>query len=153
MAFLLSTPLTLQTTFKLQSFQSVMLKPVYLLTIQDTHKEYNSLMDQIWAKYEQLYSGESGAVCTPAFNAEACELANLLAHVSQLCQRLNLPTPKEYRILFDMNFHLIQRKSLLTNHFELTHVLQALKMPFRSIFIEAGCLGKGLEDAALFVDL
>ena len=101
MAFLLSTPLTLQITFKLQSFQSVMLKPVYLLTVQDTHKEYNSLMDQIWAKYEQLYSGEFGAVGTPAFNAEACELANLLAHVSQLCQRLNLPTPKElYRPMF-----------------------------------------------------
>ena len=35
-----------------------------------------------------------GAVGTPAFNAEACELANLLAHV-------NLPTPKElYRHTF-----------------------------------------------------
>ena len=37
----------------------------------------------------------------PAFDAEACELANLLAHVSQLCQKLNLPTPKElYRPTF-----------------------------------------------------
>ena len=35
-----------------------------------------------------LDSGEYGAVCTPAFNPEACELANLLAHVSQLCQKL-----------------------------------------------------------------
>ena len=61
-------------------------KPVYLLTMQEAHKEYNSLTDQIWAKYEQLDSGEYGAVGTPAFNAEACELANLLAHVSQLCQ-------------------------------------------------------------------
>ena len=63
-------------------------KPVYLLTVQEVHKEYNSLTDQIRAKYEQL--GEYGA-----FNAEACELANLLAHVSQLCQKLYLPPPKE----------------------------------------------------------
>ena len=55
-------------------------KPVYLLTVQEAHKEYNSLIDQIQAKYEQLDSGEYGAVSTPAFNAEACELANLLAH-------------------------------------------------------------------------
>ena len=63
-------------------------KPVYLLTVQEAHKEYNSLTDQIRARYEQLDSGEYGAVGTPAFNAEACELANLLAHVSQLCQKL-----------------------------------------------------------------
>ena len=69
---------------------SVMPKPVYMLTVQEAHKEYNSLMDQIWAKYEQLDSGKYGAVGTPAFNAETCELANLLAHVSQLCQKLNL---------------------------------------------------------------
>ena len=76
-------------------------KPVYLLTVQEAHKEYNSLTDQIWAKYEQLDSSEYGAVGTPAFNAEAFELANLLAHVSQLCQKLNLPTPKElYRPMF-----------------------------------------------------
>ena len=66
--------------------QTVMPKPVYLLTLQEAHKEYNSLMDQIQAKYEQLVSGEYGTVGTPAFNAEACELANLLACVSQLCK-------------------------------------------------------------------
>ena len=66
------------------------------MTVQETHKEYNSLTDQIQAKYKQLDSGEYGAVGTPAFNAEACELANLLAHVSQLCQKLNLSTPQEY---------------------------------------------------------
>ena len=71
-------------------------KAVYLLTMQEAHKEYNSLTDQIWAKYEHLDSGEYGAVGTQAFNAEACELANLLACVSQLCQKLNLPTPKNY---------------------------------------------------------
>ena len=76
-------------------------KPVYLLTVQEAHKKYNSLTDQIRAKYEQLNSGEYGAVGTPVFNAEAYELANLLAHVSQLCQKLNLPTPKElYRPTF-----------------------------------------------------
>ena len=71
------------------------------MTVQETHKEYNSLTDQIWAKYEQLDPGKYGAVGTPAFNAEACELANLLACVSQLCTKLNLLTPKElYRPMF-----------------------------------------------------
>ena len=70
-------------------------KPVYLMTVQETHKEYNSLTDQIRVKYEQLDSGEYGTVDIPAFKADGCDLANLLAHVSQLCQKLNLPTPKE----------------------------------------------------------
>ena len=70
-------------------------KPVYLMTVQEAHKEYNSLTDQIQAKYEQLDSGEYGTVDTPAFKAEACELAHLLARVSQLCQKLSLLTPKE----------------------------------------------------------
>ena len=56
-------------------------KPVYLLTVQEAHKEYNSLTDWIQAKYKQLDSGEYGAVGNPAFNAEACELANLLTLV------------------------------------------------------------------------
>ena len=72
-----------------------MLKPVYLMTVQEAHKEYNSLTDKIRAKYEQLDSGESGSPGTPAFDAEACELANLLARVSELCIKLNLPTPKD----------------------------------------------------------
>ena len=97
---LLLTPPTLQITLKLLD-QSVMPKPVFLMTVQEAHKEYNSLTDQIQVKYEQLDSGEYGAVGTPAFNAEACELANLLAHVSKLCQKLNLLTPKElYRLTF-----------------------------------------------------
>ena len=41
-------------------------------------------MDQIRAKYEQLDSGEFGSPGTPAFDAEAFELANLLAHT--LCE-------------------------------------------------------------------
>ena len=78
-----------------------MQKPVYLLNVQEAHKEYNSLTNQIRAKYKQLDSDKYGAVGTPVFNAEACELANLLAHVSQLCQKLNLPPPKElYRPMF-----------------------------------------------------
>ena len=71
------------------------------MTVQEAHKEYNSSTDQIRAKYKQLDSGEYRAVGTPAFNAEACELANQLACVSQLCQKLNLSTPKEsYRPTF-----------------------------------------------------
>ena len=73
-----------------------MSKPASLLTVQEAHKEYSSLTDQIRAKYEQLDSGEFGSPGTQAFDGEACELANLLAHVSQLCQRLNLPMPKEW---------------------------------------------------------
>ena len=76
-------------------------KPFSLLTVQEAHKEYSSLTDQIRAKYEQLDSGEFGSPGTKAFDAEACELAYLLACVSQLCQRLNLPMPKElYRPTF-----------------------------------------------------
>ena len=44
-------------------------KPVYLLTVQEAHKEYNSLTDQIRAKYEKLDSGKYGSVDTPAFKA------------------------------------------------------------------------------------
>ena len=81
--------------------QSVMSKPVYLIAVQEAYKEYSSLMDQIRPKYEQLDSGKFRSPGTPAFEAEACELANLLALVSQLCQKLNLPTPKElYRPTF-----------------------------------------------------
>ena len=69
-------------------------KPVFLMTVQEAHKEYNSLMDHIRAKYEQLDSGSFGSPGTPAFDTEACELANLLAPVSQLCQKLNLLTPQ-----------------------------------------------------------
>ena len=78
-----------------------MSKIVFLMTVQEAYKEYNSLTDQIRAKYEILDSGKYGAVGTPAYNAEACELANLLACVSQLYQKLNLLTPKElYRPTF-----------------------------------------------------
>ena len=71
------------------------------MTEQEAHKEYSSLTDQIRAKYEQLDSGEFGSPGTPAFDAEACELAHLLACVSELCKKLNLPMPKAlYRPTF-----------------------------------------------------
>ena len=58
-------------------------------------------MDKIRATYEQLDSGKFGTVDTPAFNAEACELANLLASGSKLCKKTDLPMPKElYRPMF-----------------------------------------------------
>ena len=76
--------------------RSVMPKLVYLLTVQEAHKEYNSLTDQIQVKYKQLDSGKYGAIGTPAFKTKACELENLLAHVSKLCQTLNLSPPRNY---------------------------------------------------------
>ena len=73
----------------------IMPKPVFLMTVHEAHKEYNSLIDQIQAKYELLDSGECGSVGTPAFNAECSELAHLMARMSELCKHLNLPMPKE----------------------------------------------------------
>ena len=73
----------------------IMPKPFFLMTVQEAHKEYNSVIDQIWAKYELLDSGECGSVGTPAFNAECSELAHLIAHMSKVCRYLNLPMPKE----------------------------------------------------------
>ena len=70
-------------------------KPVYLLTVHEAQKEYNSLIDQIQAKYELLDLGECGSVGTPAFDAECSELAHLLARMIKLCKHLNLPMPKE----------------------------------------------------------
>ena len=55
----------LSTLSTLHLNQSVMPKPVYLLTVQEAHKEYSSLTDQIRAKYEQLDSGEFGSPGTP----------------------------------------------------------------------------------------
>ena len=62
-------------------------KPVYLMTVHEAHQEYNSLIDQIQAKYELLDSGEYGSVGTPAFNAECSELAHLMARMSELCKQ------------------------------------------------------------------
>ena len=86
-------PLRLTNYIKL--FDLIMPKPVYLMTVHEAHQEYNSLIDQIRAKYELLDSGECGSVGTPAFNAECSELAHLMARMSELCKHLNLPMPKE----------------------------------------------------------
>ena len=65
------TSLTLKLlTQNLYLSDLIMPKLVFLMTVQEAHKEYNSLIDQIWAKYELLDSGEGGSVGTPAFNAE-----------------------------------------------------------------------------------
>ena len=119
---LLSTPPTLQITLKLQYLISHAKTSLFV-----AHKEYSSLTDQIRAKYEQLDSGEFGSPGTPSFDAEACELANLLACVSQLCQRLNLPMPKNCTD---------PRSSSIEDIFR--------------IKTQAGSLGYGMEDAALF---
>ena len=79
----------------IQLVDLIMPKPVYLLTVHEAHKEYNSLIDQIQAKYELLDSGECGSVGTPAFNAECSELAHLMARMSELCKHLNQTMPKE----------------------------------------------------------
>ena len=70
-------------------------KPVYLLTVHEADKKYNSLIDQIWAKYKLLDSGECWSVGMPAFDAECSKLARLMARMSELCKHLNLPMPKE----------------------------------------------------------
>ena len=77
----------------------IMSTPVNQLTIGQAHKEYNSLVDKIVAKYQQLDSGKSVAVGTPGFNTKSAELASLFAHMSQLCSRLHLPIPTQLHIL------------------------------------------------------
>ena len=51
--------------------------PVNQWTIEQAHKEFNSLVDQIAAKYEQLDSSKFRAVGTTA-----AKLASLFAHMS-----------------------------------------------------------------------
>ena len=85
----------IEITQNLYLFDLIMPKLVFLMTVHEAHKEYNSLIDQIQAKYELLDSGECGSVGIPAFNAECSELAHLMAHMSELCKHLNLPMPKE----------------------------------------------------------
>ena len=82
------------TKFTLNS-DLIMPKPVHLMTVQEAHKEFNTLIDQIRAKYELLDSGECGKVGTPAFDAECSELSHLMARMSELCGHLNLPMPKD----------------------------------------------------------
>ena len=65
------------------------------MTVQEAHKEYNSLTDQIRVKYKLLDSGECGSVGTTAFNAECSKFSHLMAHMSELCKHLNLLMSKE----------------------------------------------------------
>ena len=73
--------------------------PVSQLTVEQAHEDFNSLADKIAAKYEQLDSGEFGAVGTTAFNVKSAELAVLFAHMMQLHQRLNLLMPEQLQRL------------------------------------------------------
>ena len=50
---ILLTPPTLQIIFK-----SIMTIPVTQLTVEEAHKEFNSLADKIGTKYEQLDGGK-----------------------------------------------------------------------------------------------
>ena len=95
--WLLLTPLTLIeiTHTNLIYLDLIMPKPVYLMTVQETHKEFNTLVDHIWAKYKRLDSGECGKVGTTAFDAECSKLSHLMAHMSNLCNHLKLPMPKD----------------------------------------------------------
>ena len=89
LAYLMSS--TLKLLLKLLFISDlIMPKLVYLMTVHEAHQEYNSLIDQIRAKYELLDSGECGSVGTPAFNAECSDLAHLMARMSELCKHLNL---------------------------------------------------------------
>ena len=91
--------LTLQITLKLDQSIVIMSIPLSQLTVEQAHKEFNSLVDKIAAKYEQLDSGEFMAVGTPAFNVKSAELIVLFACMSQLCQRLNLLMPAQLHML------------------------------------------------------
>ena len=62
-AFLMSPTLKLLTQ-NLYLSDLIMPKLVFLMTVQEAHKEYNSLIDQIRAKYQLLDSGECGSVGT-----------------------------------------------------------------------------------------
>ena len=64
--------------------------PMNVLTIEQAHKEFNSLVDYILAKFKQLDSSEFEVVGTPAFNAKSVKLLRLFAHMNQLHQRLSL---------------------------------------------------------------
>ena len=74
----------------------IMPKPVSLMTVHEAHKEYNSLIDQIQAKYELLDSGECGSVGTPAFNAECSELAHLMARISNCVSIWTCQCPRNF---------------------------------------------------------
>ena len=65
------------------------------MTVPVSLKGIQLLGGQNCSIYEQLDSGKFGAVATLVFNAMSAKLASLFAHMSQLCQRLNLSMPAQ----------------------------------------------------------
>ena len=49
------------------------------MTVREAHKEYNTLIDKILAKYKLLDSGKCAKVGTQAFNAECPKLSHPMA--------------------------------------------------------------------------
>ena len=92
-----------------------------LMTVQEAHKEYNTLIDQIWAKYELLDLG--------AFNADCTKVAHLMAHMSDLCKHLNLPVPKKFhrphhfKHLFCGRFKGVKDTALFLRYLRITALL------------------------------
>ena len=93
----------IEITFKLLLL--TMSIPISQLTVEQSHKEFNSLADKIAAKYEQINTSEFEAVSISAFNAKSAKLASLFTYMSQLCQRLNLSMPAQpHRLPFFKHF-------------------------------------------------
>ena len=65
----------------------IMSIPLSQLKVEQAHKEFNSLVDIVIAKYEQLDSAEFRVVGTLAFNAKSAELDVLFTCMNQLCQK------------------------------------------------------------------
>ena len=65
------------------------------LTVNEADTEFSKLIDQITAIDEKLKLGKFGEATSAPFIAKVQELASLFARISQLCQRLNIPMPKQ----------------------------------------------------------
>ena len=72
-----------------------MATPVSNLTVDEAHAEFSKLIDQITAIDEKLKLGKFGEATSAPFIAKVQELASLFARISQLCQWLNIPMPKQ----------------------------------------------------------
>ena len=71
-----------------------MVTPVSNLTVDEANAEFGKLVNQMTTIDEKLKSGKFGEATSAPFIAKVQELASLFAHISQLCQRLNLLMPK-----------------------------------------------------------
>ena len=65
------------------------------LTVNETHAEFSKLIDQLTTIDEKLKLGEFGEATSAPFITKVQELASLFARISQLCQWLNIPMPKQ----------------------------------------------------------